>query len=163
MKVSVKLLGAASVGFVGVVSVHGSSPTQTAGLVRTASTAASGSAAAASSGATASGSAPIVTTTTVAAAPIANGSMVGNLENYGYGQLAVKVTITNHRITDLTVSTIRALESYSFQIEQQVVPILKGEVLKAQGTQIMGITGATYTSEAYAYSIQSALDKLHFK
>ncbi len=89
--------------------------------------------------------------------------MVGNLENYGYGQLAVKVTITNNRITDLTVSTIRALESYSFQIEQQVVPILKGEVLKAQGTQIMGITGATYTSEAYAYSIQSALDKLHFK
>jgi len=88
---------------------------------------------------------------------------VGPLENYSYGQLAVKVTIANGHIVDLKINSLQTLESYSQQLEQQVVPMLKAEVLKAQGTKIYAISGATYTSEAYAYSIQSALDKLHFK
>ncbi|KJF17313.1 FMN-binding protein [Acidithrix ferrooxidans] len=193
MKPSLKLLGAASVGFVGVIAIHGPAPsTQSSALVKssapaqsatttTAATASSGAttttAATASSGATtttaATASSGATTTTVVKAAPtttaapssssIANATMVGKLENYGYGQMAVKVTITNNKITDVTVSSLQTAESYSLQIEQQVVPILKSEVLKAQSTRIMGITGATYTSEAYAYSIQSALTKLHFK
>ncbi|WP_201732761.1 FMN-binding protein [Acidithrix sp. C25] len=180
MKPSLKLLGAASVGFVGVIAIHGPAPsTQSSALVKSSAPAQSATtttAATASSGATtttaATASSGATTTTVVKAAPtttaapsssIANATMVGKLENYGYGQMAVKVTITNNKITDVTVSSLQTAESYSLQIEQQVVPILKSEVLKAQSTRIMGITGATYTSEAYAYSIQSALTKLHFK
>ncbi len=92
-----------------------------------------------------------------------NGSATGPLENYSYGQLAVKVTITNNRIVDLTVESLQTLESYSQQLEQYVVPILKNEVMQAQSTKINAVSGATYTSDAYAYSIQGALDKLHFK
>lgn len=77
--------------------------------------------------------------------------------------MAIKVTISNNRIVDVSVSSIQALESYSLQLEQQVTPILKAEVLKAQSASISSISGATYTSEAYAYSLQSALDQLHFK
>jgi len=92
-----------------------------------------------------------------------NGSATGQVENYSYGQLAVKVTITNNRIVGLTIESLQTLESYSQQLEQYVVPILKNEVLQAQSTKINAVSGATYTSEAYAYSIQGALDQLHFK
>ena len=85
------------------------------------------------------------------------------MENYSYGQMAVKVTIVNNRIVDLTVESLQTLESYSQQLEQYVVPILKNEVLQAQSTRINAVSGATYTSDAYAYSIQGALDALHFK
>jgi uncharacterized protein with FMN-binding domain len=36
-------------------------------------------------------------------------------------------------------------------------------VLSLQSARINGVSGATYTSEAYAMSLQSALNKLHFK
>jgi uncharacterized protein with FMN-binding domain len=77
--------------------------------------------------------------------------------------MSVQVTVVNSKIVGLKVAALQTLESYSQQLEQQVVPILKAEVLRAQGTAINAISGATYTSEAYAYSIQSALDKLHLK
>jgi len=34
-------------------------------------------------------------------------------------------------------------------------------VLSAQSARINSISGASYTSQAYALSVQSALDKLH--
>jgi uncharacterized protein with FMN-binding domain len=37
---------------------------------------------------------------------------------------------------------------------------LQREILSAQSARVNNVTGATYTSEAYAYSVQSALDKL---
>ncbi len=77
--------------------------------------------------------------------------------------MAVKVTVVGTRIVGLQIASLRTAESYSQQLAQQALPILKTEVLQAQGTRINSLTGATYTSEAYAYSIQSALDKLHFK
>ncbi|MGC8511166.1 MAG: FMN-binding protein [Acidimicrobiales bacterium] len=88
---------------------------------------------------------------------------MGQAENYGYGTMSVKVTVAQNHIVNVAVASLTTLDSYSQQLEQYVVPILKAEVLKAQGIRINALTGATYTSEAYAYSIQSALDKLHFK
>ncbi len=41
--------------------------------------------------------------------------------------------------------------------------MLRSEVLTVHSAQIDGVSGATYTSEAYSQSIQSALDKLHVK
>jgi uncharacterized protein with FMN-binding domain len=88
---------------------------------------------------------------------------VGTLENYGYGEMSIKVTVAGTHIVGLTVSTLTTAESYSQSLAQQVLPILKSEVFQAQGTRISSLSGATYTAEAYAYSVQSALDKLHFK
>jgi uncharacterized protein with FMN-binding domain len=44
-----------------------------------------------------------------------------------------------------------------------VIPLLRNEILSAQSARISGISGATYTSEAYAYSVQAALDTLGVK
>jgi uncharacterized protein with FMN-binding domain len=39
--------------------------------------------------------------------------------------------------------------------------MLKSEVLSAQSANVNTISGATYTSQAYLASLQSALDRLH--
>jgi uncharacterized protein with FMN-binding domain len=153
------VLGATIVGFVGVTTLH--SPSNSSVPVSSAgSRAPKGSSTTTAPGASAG---PTTTTTPAGPSSNVNGTAVGQLENYSYGQLAVKVTISNNRIVDLKVTSLQTLESYSQQLEQQVVPLLKTEVLQAQGLKINAISGATYTSEAYAYSIQSAFDKLHFK
>jgi uncharacterized protein with FMN-binding domain len=88
---------------------------------------------------------------------------VGPTEQYGYGQLAVKVTARGNRITNVTVPTIQTAESYSQQLATQVIPTLRSEVLAGQTARINGVSGATYTSQAYAMSVQAALDKLQIR
>jgi uncharacterized protein with FMN-binding domain len=43
-----------------------------------------------------------------------------------------------------------------------VIPMLRSEVLSAQSARINAISGATYTCEAFAQSLQAALNKAHF-
>lgn len=90
-------------------------------------------------------------------------SATGTVIQYGYGELAVKVTVHGTQITAVSVPLLRTAEPYSQQLAQQVIPMLKSEVLAVHSARIHGVSGATYTSEAYAQSIQSALDKLHVR
>ena len=90
----------------------------------------------------------------------ATSSVTGSLEQYGYGQLSVRVTMSGSKITKLAVATLKTADTYSQQLAGYVIPILQREILSAQSARVNNVTGATYTSEAYAYSVQSALDKL---
>jgi uncharacterized protein with FMN-binding domain len=96
-------------------------------------------------------------------APAGAHSATGTLVQYGYGELAVKVTVNGSQITAVSVPTLRTAEPYSQQLAQQVIPMLRSEVLAVHSARINGISGATYTSEAYAASLQAALDKLHVR
>ena len=87
----------------------------------------------------------------------------GVVEQYGYGELSVTVTVHGSQITNVSVPVLRTAEPYSQQLSVQVLPMLKSEVLRANSARIYAVSGATYTSQAYADSIQSALDKLHIK
>ena len=89
--------------------------------------------------------------------------VTGILENYGYGELSVTVTVHGNQITGVSVPVLRTAEPYSQQLATQVLPMLKSEVLTAHSARINAVSGATYTSQAYADSIQSALDKLHIR
>lgn len=97
------------------------------------------------------------TTTTAPAVRTVDGS----LEQYGYGQLQVAVTANGSHIQDIKVKNLQTQEQYSQQLADQVIPMLRSEILKAQSLHVNSISGATYTSDAYATSVQSALDKLH--
>ena|ERR1039457_2715281 len=155
MKGLFSLVGATVVGFLGVLTLHSPS-SQSVPVSKVTSPTSSSSPQQPPSGST--------TTTTVGVpSSNVNGNAVGQLENYSFGQMAVKVTIAHNHIVGLSVTTLQTLESYSQQLEQYAVPILKAEVLAAQSTRVNAVSGATYTSEAYAFSIQSALDALHFK
>lgn len=93
----------------------------------------------------------------------ATGTTLGALENYGYGELAARVSISGGRITGIAVPVLRTAEQYSQQLAAQVIPTLRSEVLAAQSARINAVSGATYTSQAYALSVQAALDKAHFR
>ncbi|HVA42534.1 MAG TPA: FMN-binding protein [Acidimicrobiales bacterium] len=89
-------------------------------------------------------------------------SATGKLEQYGYGDLAVRVTVNGTRITNVVVAKLQVAEPTSGQYAAQADPMLCSQALSMQTWQIDGVSGATYTSEAFAYSLQSALNQLHF-
>ena len=162
MKRLITVLGATAAGFTSVVALHGASGSPGSRLIANPSSVATTPPTTVATSKLSSKS-----TTTTTTTPTGNGgvsaSAIGATENYGYGTMSVKVTVAQNRIVGLSVNSLHTLDSYSQQLEGYAVPVLKAEVLKAQGIRINALTGATYTSEAYAYSIQSALDKLHFK
>lgn len=97
------------------------------------------------------------------ASPGAVRSALGPSEQFGYGVLDVKVTVSGTRITAVSVPTLQVAEFTSQQICEQAIPLLTSEVLTAQSASINGVSGASFTSEAYAQSLQAALDALHVK
>lgn len=97
------------------------------------------------------------------AATTVTGTATGPDEQFGYGALTVTVTVRNGRITKVSVPSLQTAEPTSQQISEQAIPMLTAEVMSAQSLNINAVSGATYTSDAYAQSLQAALDKLHFR
>jgi len=78
-----------------------------------------------------------------------------------FGDVQVKVTIAGGRITDVQPLQMPFEKQRSAEISQFAGPQLHDEVLQAQSAQIDTLSGATYTSDAYAQSVQAALDQAH--
>lgn len=97
------------------------------------------------------------------AASTVSGTATGPGEQFGYGSLSVTVTVQGGRITKISVPSLQTAEPTSQQISEQAIPMLTSEILAAQSLNVNAVSGATYTSDAYAQSLQAALDKLHFK
>jgi len=101
-------------------------------------------------------------TTTATATPkpaSATKTVVGSLAATQYGQLQVKLTVRNGRITGVGFTTFVANDGHSAGIDQSAAPILIHETIAAQSAHIQGVSGATYTSGAYRQSLQAAIDK----
>jgi len=90
-------------------------------------------------------------------------TVTGALETDQYGDTRVKVTITNGRIADVTVLAYNDGDPRSAEISQQAIPILRQEVLSKQTAAVDAVSGATYTSNAYEASLQSALDRAGYR
>ena len=78
-----------------------------------------------------------------------------------FGDTQVKITISGGRITDVQAVQLPFDRPRSAEISQYASPRLHDEVLQAQSAQIDSLSGATYTSDTYAQSVQSALDQAH--
>jgi uncharacterized protein with FMN-binding domain len=78
-----------------------------------------------------------------------------------YGTVQVRITVQGRRITAIDPLQMPYDRSRSQYISEQAAPYLHDEVLQAQSAQIDIVSGATYTSESYIQSLQSALDKAH--
>lgn len=76
---------------------------------------------------------------------------------YGMVQVAV-VTSTTH-IASASFVQLTAFDDRSQQINAQAAPILLQETLAAQNAHIDTVSGASYTSDGYVQSLQSALDQ----
>jgi uncharacterized protein with FMN-binding domain len=78
-----------------------------------------------------------------------------------FGDVQVKVIVSGGKIQDVQTVQMPFDRPRSAEISQLAAPQLHDEVLQAQSTQIDSLSGATYTSDAYAQSVQAALDKAH--
>ncbi len=127
-----------------------------AGSAAMTSTQPSTSTTSASSGSTGSSTG---TTTTTSAVAVADGTFTGDDVNTRFGSVQVQVTVSGGQLTDVTALQLTDDDRKSVQISNRAEPILQSEVLAAQSANVSNVSGATYTSDAYLQSLQSALDQ----
>jgi uncharacterized protein with FMN-binding domain len=110
-----------------------------------------------SSGATATETAaPAATQAPATTAPAAiNGTFTGPSVFVNYGNVQVKITVVNGRITDAVA--VKAPSGRNDRWTNMAVPILKQQTLAAQSANIQGASGASYTSYGWYTSLQGAL------
>ncbi|MFJ9758909.1 FMN-binding protein [Streptomyces sp. NPDC101149] len=77
-----------------------------------------------------------------------------------YGPVQVRITVKNGKLTDVTAVTYPQESPRDQEINGYAVPQLRREALAAQSADIDVVSGATYTSQGYQQSLQSALDSL---
>jgi uncharacterized protein with FMN-binding domain len=101
------------------------------------------------------------TTSGPTAAPTAatNGTFTGSSESTRYGSVQVKIVVVGGTITDVVPVRLTDQGSRSVQLSNYAAPILRAEVLAAQSAKVASVSGATYTTDAYLLSLQSALDQ----
>lgn len=110
-----------------------------------------------------SSAAPTARSSTSAAAAAAPTVVDGSTEMTQYGPVQVRVTIANGHITDVTAIQYPTAERRDLEINSYALPQLRSEVLSAQSAQVDAVSGATFTTEGYLASLQSALDVAHFR
>ncbi|MEE4545003.1 FMN-binding protein [Streptomyces sp. V4-01] len=114
---------------------------------------------------TATSSGPAGSSGAATAPPTGGGSTSGTRTVDGdavqtrYGPVQLRVTVTGGRLTAVTAVQLPQSNPRDEEISSFAVPQLTQEVLAAQSARVDTVSGATYTSEGYLRSLQSALDK----
>jgi uncharacterized protein with FMN-binding domain len=75
-----------------------------------------------------------------------------------FGPIQVRLHAAGTRISDVTILRVPNDRRRSTEINNYATPLLREEVLQAQSADVDVVSGATYTSYAYARSLQAALD-----
>lgn len=76
----------------------------------------------------------------------------------GYGAVQVEVTVQGGQIVSVTGAQ-QAVDGKSRQIASYALPQLEQQATAAQTANVDGVSGASYTSEGFRQSMQSALKK----
>ncbi len=78
-----------------------------------------------------------------------------------YGPVQVQITVKDGKVVTADAIVYPTQDRRDQEINSYAIPQLDGEVLQAQSAQIDTVSGATYTSEGYTRSLQSAIDQAH--
>jgi uncharacterized protein with FMN-binding domain len=76
-----------------------------------------------------------------------------------YGPVQVRVTVKNGAVSSVAATDYPMSDPRDAQINSYAIPQLNSEAASAGNATIDMVSGATYTSEGYRSSLQSALDK----
>jgi uncharacterized protein with FMN-binding domain len=79
-----------------------------------------------------------------------------------YGPVRLRVTIKAGRIVSVTAVEYPSSGSRDREISAFALPELEREAVAAQNARLDTVSGATFTSDGYRRSLQSALDAAHF-
>ncbi|MEP7045547.1 MAG: FMN-binding protein [Ilumatobacteraceae bacterium] len=107
--------------------------------------------------------APAIAPSTTASPPPAASSAVaaydGATIDTKYGPVQVQAQVQNGSLVAVAVMQYPNGDGKSVRINQRALPELQSEALTAQSATVHTVSGATYTSNAYVKSLQSAIDK----
>lgn len=106
-------------------------------------------------------SAPAAGTTapSTTTAPSPTGTYTGQDVQYNYGDIQLAVNLKAGKIASISVVRNGAIDGRSQMINSYAVPVLEQEAVAAQGLNFYAVSGATFTSDAFAQSLQSALQQ----
>jgi uncharacterized protein with FMN-binding domain len=76
-----------------------------------------------------------------------------------WGPVEVQLTVSNRKITRVSVLQYPNGNGRDQEINSQALPILTQETVSSQSANIDMVSGATVTSNGYLESLQSALDQ----
>ena len=107
---------------------------------------------------TKSASAPAPAQTKPAASGV-TGTFDGNTASTRWGPVQVRIVVKDGKIVAASALQSPDGDSRSRSISDQAIPYLVQETLAAQSAQISGVSGASYTSNGWFTSLQSALKK----
>ncbi|MFJ2810478.1 FMN-binding protein [Kitasatospora sp. NPDC087271] len=85
--------------------------------------------------------------------------VTGDAVNTRYGPVQVEVTLAGSRITAVDVVKYPTEDRRDREINSSALPLLNQEAIAAQSAGIDVVSGATFTSDGYVRSLQSALDR----
>jgi uncharacterized protein with FMN-binding domain len=85
-------------------------------------------------------------------------TVTGDTIQTRWGPVQVRITIKNSRLTEVEAVTYPTDNPRDQEINSYAIPRLRSEALQAQSADIDTVSGATYTSDGYRQSLQSALD-----
>jgi uncharacterized protein with FMN-binding domain len=85
----------------------------------------------------------------------------GDLAATRYGPVQVQITLRTGRIVSAAAIVYPQDSRRDREINAAAIPRLNQEVVHVQSAKIDTVSGATYTSEGYRRSLQSALDAAH--
>ncbi|MEV5532168.1 FMN-binding protein [Streptomyces prunicolor] len=85
-------------------------------------------------------------------------TVTGDTAQTRWGPVQVKITVKSGKLTDVAVVQSPSDNPRDQEINSYALPKLKSEALAAQSASIDTVSGATYTSDGYRQSLQSALD-----
>ncbi len=101
----------------------------------------------------------ITTASAPGAANAAPKTVDGAVEQTPHGPIQVQLSYAGTRITAVTELQTPSDRGRSVEVNAQAAPVLAREVLSSQCAKIDTVSGATYASDGYAQSVQSAIDK----
>lgn len=97
--------------------------------------------------------------TSSTASGLVDGTYTGASADTRYGPVQVQISVSGGAITDVQVLDYPASNSKDRQINERALPVLISETTQTQSAQIDMVSGATYTSQGYITSLQSAIDQ----
>jgi uncharacterized protein with FMN-binding domain len=87
-------------------------------------------------------------------------TVTGSAVDTRFGPVQVQITVTNGKIAAATAVDYPTGNPRDAQINAYAIPTLNSEAVQAGSASIDMVSGATYTSEGYLQSLQSALNKV---
>jgi uncharacterized protein with FMN-binding domain len=101
---------------------------------------------------------PVPTTSSGSGTSAASATIDGPVVDTRYGPIQVEIVVASGQLQDVVAVQLPSGRR-SGQISSAAAPILREEALQAKSAAIDTVSGATYTSDAYAQSLQAALDQ----